>query len=1073
MNNCISFREEFSELLEKLTCGPLNPSEVIESSPSDTYLTGILWPSGVATDVADDSGVTDEDDANVPGYRSMKPCSLGITFSVKAGSKLLVGLGSTSRYVELDPSNIIDENENDKSTLKIGGVVKNKVKCWQHTLLSYSKIIDTNRPDFDEKSTNFLDPNGVEKYDSNITLHVRNRVKSGIATVTVTLINTAQESEDPASRDLQLLFQAQLEVSVKDPIGNPTWIVPRKNIAPNSADADTLSNLLIYRDVQEFAVGHGVSAVWPEKTEEGVTSVRTSWLPHHSLPGTSAEGHKSLANVLTKYPNLLAADWLQKAEKKIVLDSLLAFVECYKNWINDFVASRLASFKDHLGLAAQANFNRCNEAANRMSEGVICLSKNISAWEAFCLSNRAMDWQSQFAARGDRAAPLKWRPFQLAFMLLTIPSLVDMKRADRECMDLLWFPTGGGKTEAYLGLTAFQIFFRRLTSEIARKKGGVDVLMRYTLRLLTVQQFQRAAALISACEMMRLNNVRNLGNARITIGLYVGKETTPNSMADARDALQKESSGEKPKSTPRQLLTCPVCGNSLSLSSYRASQTLNVIDINCDAPTCPTYGGPLPVLMVDDCIFDAPTSLLIGTVDKFAQIPRKQGLGVIFGNGGRLPPGLIIQDELHLISGPLGSMAGLYESAIDIACTQNGIRPKIIGSTATIGRAESQVRALFDRAVMQFPPPGIDADDSFFAVKQTAEGNDRLYVGIPSAGRSPKFALQAVIGALLEAAQKLRAITPDPMVADPYWTCVAYFNSLRELGGAHVLVQDDVPRQMTFLSRRLNAASPRPMIKNPVAELSSRVSSREIPQMIQRLEARLDAGPMEEQAEDVVLASNMISVGVDVPRLGLMLVNGQPKSTSEYIQATSRVGRNRPGIVITLYNFGRPRDLSHFEHFKGYHSSLYRSVEATSVTPWAPRARDKALAAMLIGAVRQSVPGMSDDDAAALLQPNDPNVKRIVKEIARRCKAGSSGLEDSETVSELQEIVDFWETRAADARATGKRLLYWQKSTRFGNSSPHLLRSAEEAGDPGSLAWAAPGSLREVEPSAAFILRTT
>ena len=243
--------------------------------------------------------------------------------------------------------------------------------------------------------------------------------------------------------------------------------------------------------------------------------------------------------------------------------------------------------------------------------------------------------------------------------------------------------------------------------------------------------------------------------------------------------------------------------------------------------------------------------------------------------------------------------------------------------------------------------------------------------------------------------------------------------------------------------------------------------------MIQRLEARLDAGPMEEQAEDVVLASNMISVGVDVPRLGLMLVNGQPKSTSEYIQATSRVGRNRPGIVVTLYNFGRPRDLSHFEHFKGYHSALYRSVEATSVTPWAPRARDKALAAMLIGAVRQSVPGMSDDDAAALLQPNDPNVKRIVQELARRCKAGSSGLEDIETVTELQEIVDFWETRAADARATGKRLLYWQKSTRFGNPSPHLLRSAEEAGDPGSLAWAAPGSLREVEPSAAFILRTT
>ena len=1073
MDNCISFREGFAELLEKLTCGPLVPMEVIESSPSDTYLTGILWPSGVAAEVADDAGFDDEDDANVPGYRSMKPCSIGITLSVKAGSKLLVDLGTTSRYLIVESQIPADQNESATRTLGTEKISKNRNKSWRHTVLGYTKVIDTNRSDFDEKSTTFLDFNGVEKNDSQVTLHVRNRVKAGLATVTVTLINSALESDDPASRDLQMLFQTQLVVSAKDVTGNLTTIIPRKVVAPTSTDSDTLSNLLIYRDVREFAVGHGISAVWPETVEEGATWVKTSWLPRHSLPGTSADGHRSLSEVLLKYPNFLSADWLQKAEKPIVMESLQAFVQCYKIWIDDFVDSQVATFSGDLRIAAQANLNRCVEASSRMAEGVDCLSQSPSAWEAFCLSNRAMDWQSQFTARGDRKAPLKWRPFQLAFMLLTIPSLVDANHSDRDYMDLLWFPTGGGKTEAYLGLTAFQIFFRRLTSEVARMNGGVDVLMRYTLRLLTVQQFQRAAALISACEMMRLNSATTLGQARITIGQYVGKDTTPNSMADAREALQKEASGEKPKSTPRQLLTCPVCGGALPLNAYRASQTLKVLDINCADPSCPTHGHPLPVLTVDECIFDSPTSLLIGTVDKFAQIPRSKGLGVIFGNSGRLPPGLIIQDELHLISGPLGSMAGLYESAIDIACTRGGTRPKIIGSTATIGRAESQVRALFDRKVLQFPPPGIDANDSFFAVKQDAEGSDRLYIGIPSAGRSPKFALQAVIGALLESAQKLRTVTADPMVADPYWTCVAYFNSLRELGGAHVLVQDDVPRQMTFLSRRLQATSPRPMIKNPVAELSSRVSSREIPQMIQRLEARLDADPMAEQAEDVVLASNMISVGVDVPRLGLMLVNGQPKSTSEYIQATSRVGRNRPGIVVTLYNFGRPRDLSQFEHFKGYHSALYRSVEATSVTPWAPRARDKALAAMLIGAVRQTVPRMSADDAAALLQPNDPNVKNIVDEIARRCKVGSSGLEDAETLAELAEIVQFWETRAAEARATGKRLLYWQKSTRFGNSSPHLLRSAEEAGDPGSLAWAAPGSLREVEPSAAFILRST
>ena len=309
-------------------------------------------------------------------------------------------------------------------------------------------------------------------------------------------------------------------------------------------------------------------------------------------------------------------------------------------------------------------------------------------------------------------------------------------------------------------------------------------------------------------------------------------------------------------------------------------------------------------------------------------------------------------------------------------------------------------------------------------------------------------------------------------MTDPYWTCVAYFNSLRELGGAHVLVQDDVPRQMVFLSRRLNAALPRPMLKNPVAELSSRISSRDIPLMLKRLEARLDADPLDEQAEDVVLASNMISVGVDVPRLGLMAVNGQPKSTSEYIQATSRVGRGLPGLIVTLYNFGRPRDLSHFEHFKPYHAALYRSVEATSVTPWAPRARDKALAAVLIGTVRQLLPGMMNDEAASQLQPGDPAVKAIVAELARRCRLSSFGIEDDETAAELAAIVEFWESRASDARATKRKLRYWQLKSKFGNESAHLLRPAEEAGDPASLAWAAPGSLREVEPSAAFILRS-
>lgn len=638
-------------------------------------------------------------------------------------------------------------------------------------------------------------------------------------------------------------------------------------------------------------------------------------------------------------------------------------------------------------------------------------------------------------------------------------------------MDLLWFPTGGGKTEAYLAITAFQIFLRRLNDSRRRNEGGVDVIMRYTLRLLTVQQFQRAASLITACDMLRQKDSKTLGTARISVGLYVGGDATPNRMEAARSTLKEEYAGETPKSTPRQLLRCPVCGAELQSQAYKADPVVSRIDITCSAKGCETAGIPLPVLTVDDTLYAAPPSLLIGTIDKFAQLPRRTDMRGLFGLDGGLRPGLIIQDELHLISGPLGSMTGLYETAIDILCTDSGFRPKIIGSTATIGQAARQVRALFDRSVLQFPPPGFDAGDSFFAVRDDT-GPDRLYVGLSNAGRSPKFALQAAVAAILQSAQAMR-LRGDvaPKDIDPYWTCVAYFNSLRELGGAYVLMQDDVPRQMQFLASRMGNAMR--SLEMPPVELSSRMSSRELPKILQGLEASLpdDDDPYADPPKDSVLASNMISVGVDVPRLGLMVVNGQPKSTAEYIQASSRVGRGMPGLVFTLYNASRPRDLSHFEHFRGYHGALYRRVEATSVTPWAPRARDKALHAVIGAAVRHAIPGLVGDDDAALFDPANPEVVRLVHTIIQRIDRGSCGVETSDAAIQLREIVDQWAGWSAEARAAGTKLKYWEKKAPFGKTAPHLMYAAEEGKARGLRGWPTPNTMRDVEPSTAFVLK--
>jgi hypothetical protein len=1081
-----SVRSSIVEMATSLLTGPLVHDETIESAPVDTYLTGILWPRNAPVDGSDDetgldSGGDDEAgaEAAVPGYRAIRPCSIGITFAIRAGATLTIDLGSTSRYepvatpAESSPTQApASDSGGGTGSGQAGADTSRARRVWTRRPLGYSVTIPPAPDSETTRIRTFSTRDGRKVTDSRLSLHVRRRAGPDQHVFTVTLINEEADSGDAAPRDARCLFQT--EVIVRADVAGEPAIQPRPLPPPDRDDVDALTNALLYRDVREFAVGHGVAATWQQDPGPAVGEARTAWLPQSSVRGTSTDGHPLLADFRATWPDALRASFLAKeSDRKRVTAVLDAFASCYGRWIDQTLRARVDQFQGDLREAADANLERCTSASDRIRQGVAVLRKDPAAWAAFALANAAMDRQAAFPAKGSPAKPLVWRPFQLAFMLLVIPGLVDPSLEDRECMDLLWFPTGGGKTEAYLALTAFQIFHRRLVNEERRRDGGVDVLMRYTLRLLTVQQFQRAAALITACDLIRAADTR-LGDARITLGLYVGGDATPNKMELAREAIDQELNNRKPKSTPRQLLRCPVCGSELRATSYRADALLPRIDIICENPGCETAGAPLPVMTVDAVIYATPPSLLIGTIDKFAQIPRSTEIRKLFGLDGREPPGLIIQDELHLISGPLGSMAGLYETIVDTLCTRGEVRPKVIGSTATIGHAEAQVRSLFDRSVLQFPPPGFEASDSFFAVRDDV-GPDRIYMGIPTAGRSPKFALQALVAALLQSASALLDTErADDDSVDPYWTCVAYFNSLRELGGAYVLMQDDVPRQMQFLAGRLGVT--RRELQNLPVELSSRRSSRELPELLQALSGtlgRFHEDPMEHpEPKDTVLASNMISVGVDVPRLGLMVVNGQPKSTAEYIQASSRVGRGIPGLVVALYNFGRPRDLSHFEHFRSYHGALYRSVEATSVTPWAPRARDKALHAVVASLVRHLVPGLSDDEGATRFDPTDPVVASLIAVISRRVAAATDPDEARDTIEDLRARVDEWARRGHEARTSSGRLRYWIKKAPFGRTLPHLMCSAEEATPGGSQAWPTPNTMREVEPSAAFVLKT-
>ncbi len=1065
----VAARDNLTELMVSVLHGPYAADELLKSNPSDTYLTGVLWPKDSTLDSLEDDGEGDPlsdgslgaAEFTIPGYRAIRPCSIGITCIIESGASIEVSLAGTARY----KAEVVHGREEEFRPIEEGS--PHQSYEWRRSPLDYRiKILDSESRSH-WRTSNFLSDSGQAVSDPGLAIDIKRRVGDGVIVLTVTLINLQVRPEEWALSDVGNVFQAK--ISIHAHVDGAPAIIARRSL-PVPTDEDQLVNALLYRDVEEYAVGHGVSAHWPDELSGKMPWVATSWLPVVSVKGMDPKGHARLKPLQTSSENPFSAATLASGTQSECCSMLDKFVELYAVWIHEELQARKNTFTDSLLRAAELNLTRCELTLSRLRRGVAILRKSDEAWRAFALANSAMDIQARFPSKGDRAGPLVWRPFQLAFLLLVVPSLVSPEEdaEARRCMDLLWFPTGGGKTEAYLALTAFQIFYRRLTSAPRRAEGGVDVLMRYTMRLLTIQQFQRATALIVACEQLRLTDSVSLGSARISIGLYAGGDATPNRIGDAQARLADEQLGAEPASTPRQLLECPVCGAKLSSHAYTVNAEKLQMAIVCAAPSCLLGGKALPVMTVDDVIYAEPPSLLVGVVDKFAQLPRRGDIRKLFGLDSELRPGLIVQDELHLISGPLGSMSGLYEAAIDRLCTVDGIPPKIIGSTATIGRAAEQVRALFDRDVLQFPPPGFDSKDSFFAIRDD-QGPDRRYIGLASAGRSPKFALQAVLAAVSQIAATLResgSVTEADV--DPLWTCVAYFNSLRELGGAHVLVMDDVPRQMQFIATMLGSSAR--VYEDYAKELSGRASTREIPQRLIELGQSLGGSdPFAPMPVDMVLASNMISVGVDVPRLGLMVVNGQPKSTAEYIQASSRVGRGLPGLVVTLYNFGRPRDLSHFEHFSSYHAALYRSVEATSVTPWAARARDKALHAVFIALVRNLVTGLLGDRDAANFDPNHPIVKEVAQFLLRRADAATRGLESVDARHDLTEIIDGWHRRGTEAKAAGGKLNYWEKATPFGKPAPALMYSAEGGLRRSGASWPTPNSMREVEPSSAFI----
>jgi hypothetical protein len=652
---------------------------------------------------------------------------------------------------------------------------------------------------------------------------------------------------------------------------------------------------------------------------------------------------------------------------------------------------------------------------------------------------------------------------------MTLRSTANGTDRERKTVELIWFPTGGGKTEANLALSAFSMLMRRLSNP---DDTGVDVLMRYTLRLLTAQQFQRAAGLVCALEYLRLKPVNrdDLGEAKFSIGIWLGAGSTPNSRQQARSAFTALLKEEPYAENPFLITKCPWCAAEMGPVKIEGKGGSNIAKVQgyvrqgdtvvfkCTDPVCDFSSG-LPIFVIDDDIYDVCPTLIIGTVDKFAMLAWRPAARALFGIGDdgtrkASPPTLIVQDELHLISGPLGSMVGLYEALVEELCTDHrhgGIPPKIVSSTATIRRYEEQVKNLYSRdSVALFPPPGLAASDSFFASHAVNPDGTlapgRIYVGVhaPGLGSLQTAQVRAFTG-VLQAPLALPGAERDP-----WWTLVSFFNSLRELGTTLSLFQSDIPDYLKVVRNRTGVAPDHIRRLRNIKELTGRLPSDEIPQAISTLEAEYGG---QRTPVDVCLASNIIEVGVDIDRLSLMAVVGQPKTTSQYIQVTGRVGRRwweRPGVVVTIYVASKPRDRSHFEKFRSYHEKLYAQVEPTSVTPYSRPALDRALHALMVGYVRQC------GSAEAGRSPN-PVPSEMLRElrgllIPRVQKVDGNELGSFERI--FDDRVDEWER--------------WQRIRYTAGPADEELPLLRPAGAYASaeharISWATPQSMRSVD----------
>ncbi len=1103
-------------------------------NPTQSYLAGILFPKMSGTDLEEDEheqtelegGESDNDpqEERVSTMANLRQSSFGLTCLVPNDtSKIrvhieygtydlvpkIVSEGKSTNGV-LTPEDVTDnENVLEATRGRSKMVYKRTQHCETHDIQ-----LDAFAPHED------ISLGTHEKF----ALRYYTKEYERGSSLSVFVVNNHVWNDNNKDEFKRCMFQPKIILSSHD--GNKIFMDNNMHVIQNHNNMNEYDRRdsalfdMLFRKKSNFATGHSCAVQWDNVEGGMVSTLETTFVPTHTVP-TIRPSKMDVAeldmNVLYKVTDI--------TEYRKLLSTV---TDRYEMWITEELESKVKTLAPEFQEVAVAQINECRTALKRMRRGIEIVSTNKKAAEAFAFANRAMYLQMSYGkwarenvkkGRVDEPKPKeyggRWRLFQMAFFLMNIESITDPHSDDRSTADLLWFATGGGKTEAYLGIIAFTVAYRRLRHDIEHIKYGTVVIMRYTLRLLTLQQFHRAATLMCGCEYIRRNDPKKWGSEPFLVGLWVGSSTTPNKLDGeygAKQAIVNARYGHPPREhNPLQVVSCPWCGSAINAHCYEVSGIPKQCRVYCPNKLCAFYKTKkgetnLPVLVVDEDVYKRCPSLIIGTVDKFAQMARKWETRAIFGRVNKYcqkhgfvtheladcnkhvnyesymfsdfgpsqlePPELIIQDELHLISGPLGTLTGHYEMAVDLLCTNSdGIRPKIIASTATTRGSSEQIRNLFNRSTSRiFPPQGIDFGQSFFAEEVSLDKDPgKMYVGVCTTSKSRLTILGRISAAILRCVRSIKegiehnGVTYETI--DPYYTLVSYFNTLRELGGASKMYDDTVPRYIQRLFNNFENQTEDNKYRNQhleKVELTSRIDSNEIPEILKKLERKLGDGM---NAEDLLLCTNMLSVGVDISRLGVMIVNGQPKNHSEYIQATGRIGRESPGLIVTSYNPLKPRDLSHYENFGYYHSTLHKNVEPVNLTPFASRARDRALFGIIVALVRLSEMKMASNNAACKFNKDKKFVSKTLNMIRQELADRVGSIDPTEqdaTLEEVDEWINRWHSWASeinDLKYTGnlhekakkqEEVYYLLKSTFHSDENELVtvldsLRDAEES----------------------------